>query len=74
MSLERTLRTPADIVDAGIASHDARDAIVRVGHMGWVHEPEMREALAAISNAASRLRRGESDGAGVAVQLAKAAS
>lgn len=31
MRLERTLRTPTDIVDAGIASQDARDAIVRVG-------------------------------------------
>lgn len=61
-------------VEAQAGQGHLADAIVRVGHMGWVHEPEMREALAAISDAASRLRRGESDGAGVAVQLAKAAS
>ena len=24
------------------------DQLVRIGHMGWVHEPEMREAIAAI--------------------------
>ena len=24
------------------------DRLIRVGHMGWVHEPEMREAIAAI--------------------------
>ena len=24
------------------------DQVVRIGHMGWVHEPEMREAIAAV--------------------------
>ncbi|MBW3632046.1 MAG: alanine--glyoxylate aminotransferase family protein [Chloroflexi bacterium] len=31
------------------------DRIIRVGHMGWVHEPEMRQAVSAIANACSRL-------------------
>lgn len=31
MSLERTLRTPADIADAGISTHDTRDALACVG-------------------------------------------
>lgn len=38
------------------------DALVRLGHMGWAHEPEMRHALAAVAAAAARLadaRNGE---------------
>jgi aspartate aminotransferase-like enzyme len=31
------------------------DRLVRVGHMGWVHEPEMLQATAAINDAAARL-------------------
>jgi aspartate aminotransferase-like enzyme len=31
------------------------DRLVRVGHMGWVHEPEMRQAVAAIADASARL-------------------
>ena len=31
------------------------DRIIRVGHMGWVHEPEMRQAIDAISDACARL-------------------
>ena len=31
------------------------DRIIRVGHMGWVHEPEMRQAIRAVAEASSRL-------------------
>jgi aspartate aminotransferase-like enzyme len=31
------------------------DRLIRVGHMGWVHEPEMRQAINAISAACTRL-------------------
>jgi aspartate aminotransferase-like enzyme len=31
------------------------DRLVRVGHMGWVHEPEMRQAVGAIVDAYARL-------------------
>src|SRR5215218_10838569 len=31
------------------------DRLIRVGHMGWVHEPEMRQAIDAIADACIRL-------------------
>jgi aspartate aminotransferase-like enzyme len=31
------------------------DLLIRVGHMGWVHEPEMRQAIDAIADACIRL-------------------
>jgi aspartate aminotransferase-like enzyme len=31
------------------------DLLIRVGHMGWVHEPEMRQAIDAIAEACVRL-------------------
>jgi aspartate aminotransferase-like enzyme len=31
------------------------DTLIRLGHMGWVHEPEMHQALVAIAAAAARL-------------------
>ena len=31
------------------------DRLIRVGHMGWVHEPEMRQAIDAIAAASARL-------------------
>ncbi len=31
------------------------DRLIRVGHMGWVHEPEMRQAINAIVEASARL-------------------
>jgi aspartate aminotransferase-like enzyme len=31
------------------------DRLIRVGHMGWVHEPEMRHAVGAIVDACARL-------------------
>jgi aspartate aminotransferase-like enzyme len=43
---------------------------VRIGHMGWVHEPEMRAALAAVAEASRRLA-GEVVDAPVAVGAAR---
>ena len=31
------------------------ERLIRVGHMGWVHEPEMRQAIDAIAEACARL-------------------
>jgi aspartate aminotransferase-like enzyme len=31
------------------------DQLIRVGHMGWVYEPEMRQAVDAIVDACARL-------------------
>ena len=31
------------------------DRLIRVGHMGWAHEPEMRQAIDAIADASARL-------------------
>jgi aspartate aminotransferase-like enzyme len=31
------------------------DRLIRVGHMGWVHEPEIRQAVDAIADASARL-------------------
>ena len=31
------------------------DRLIRVGHMGWVHEPELRQAIDAIVDACARL-------------------
>jgi aspartate aminotransferase-like enzyme len=31
------------------------DRLIRVGHMGWVHEPDMRQAIDAIAAASARL-------------------
>ena len=39
------------------------DSLIRVGHMGWVHELEMREAVAAIAAASERLTRSMEAGA-----------
>ena len=47
MSLERTLRTPADIMDAGIASQDVGEAIGRVGaRYAIAITPAMAELIA----------------------------
>ncbi len=32
------------------------ESLIRVGHMGWVHEPEMWEAMQAVTHAAARLK------------------
>jgi aspartate aminotransferase-like enzyme len=34
------------------------DQVVRIGHMGWVHEPEMREAIAAVKAVAEEICEG----------------
>jgi len=34
-----------------VGQGDLREALVRIGHMGWAHEPDLRDALAAIGNA-----------------------
>src|SRR5215212_909229 len=31
------------------------DRLIRIGHMGWVHEPEMRQAIDAVVDACARL-------------------
>jgi alanine-glyoxylate transaminase/serine-glyoxylate transaminase/serine-pyruvate transaminase len=31
------------------------DSLIRIGHMGWAHEPEMRQAIDAIADACARL-------------------
>lgn len=48
-------------VEAQGGQGDLADALLRLGHMGWVHEPEMRHAVAAVAAAARELseaRRG----------------
>jgi aspartate aminotransferase-like enzyme len=37
------------------------DRLIRVGHMGWVHEPEMRQAIDAVADASARLSSGHSE-------------
>ncbi len=49
-----TLRREYGVEAQGGQAHLA-DQIIRVGHMGWVHEREMREAITAIADACSRL-------------------
>jgi aspartate aminotransferase-like enzyme len=38
------------------------ESIIRLGHMGWVHEPEMQQALVAIAAAAARLASAPAEG------------
>jgi aspartate aminotransferase-like enzyme len=51
------LRREYNVEAQGGQAHLA-DRLVRVGHMGWVHEPEMRQAVAAIADATARLAQG----------------
>jgi aspartate aminotransferase-like enzyme len=37
------------------------DRVIRIGHMGWVHEPEMRQAIDAVAGALARLSSGHSE-------------
>jgi aspartate aminotransferase-like enzyme len=53
-SLLETLRRDYGVEAQGGQAHLA-DRLVRVGHMGWVHEPEMRQAIDAIVDACARL-------------------
>jgi aspartate aminotransferase-like enzyme len=48
------LRRDYDLEAQGGQAHLA-DRLVRVGHMGWVHEPEVRQAVDAIVEACARL-------------------
>lgn len=42
-------------VEAQAGQAHMADRLIRVGHMGWVHEPEMRQAIDAIADACTRL-------------------
>ncbi len=37
------------------------DRLIRIGHMGWVHEPEVRQAIDAVADAFARLSSGHSE-------------
>jgi aspartate aminotransferase-like enzyme len=59
-------------VEAQAGQAHLADRLIRVGHMGWVHEPEMRDAIAAIRAVTDRLversessRRDAQDNAGI---------
>jgi aspartate aminotransferase-like enzyme len=53
-SLLETLRRDYGVEAQGGQAHLA-DRLIRVGHMGWVHEAEMRQAIDAIVDACARL-------------------
>jgi aspartate aminotransferase-like enzyme len=48
------LRKQFGVEAQGGQAHMA-DELVRIGHMGWVHEPEMREAIAAVKAVAEEI-------------------
>jgi aspartate aminotransferase-like enzyme len=56
--LLETLRRDYGVEAQGGQAHLA-DRLIRVGHMGWVHEPEMRQAIDAIVDASARLSRAQ---------------
>jgi aspartate aminotransferase-like enzyme len=60
--LLETLRRDYGVEAQGGQAHLA-DRLIRVGHMGWVHEPEMRQAIDAIVDASARLPRAQRDSA-----------
>jgi aspartate aminotransferase-like enzyme len=60
--LLETLRLDYGVEAQGGQAHLA-DRLIRVGHMGWVHEPEMRQAIDAIVDASARLPRAQRDSA-----------
>jgi aspartate aminotransferase-like enzyme len=37
------------------------DRLIRIGHMGWVNEPEMRQAIDAVADASALLSSGHSE-------------
>jgi aspartate aminotransferase-like enzyme len=53
-SLLEMLRRDYGVEVQGGQAHLA-DRLIRVGHMGWAHEPEMRQAIDAIVDACARL-------------------
>jgi aspartate aminotransferase-like enzyme len=52
--LLEVLRRDYGVEAQGGQAHLA-DRLIRVGHMGWVYEPEMRQAIDAIAEASARL-------------------
>ncbi|HEX5498879.1 MAG TPA: alanine--glyoxylate aminotransferase family protein, partial [Thermomicrobiales bacterium] len=44
-------------VEAQAGQGAMADKLVRIGHMGWAHEPEIREAVAALADVAAAMRR-----------------
>ena len=50
------LRNDYNVELQGGQAHMA-DRLLRLGHMGWAHEPEIQQAMAAVRDAASRLRK-----------------
>jgi aspartate aminotransferase-like enzyme len=49
------------------------DSLIRIGHMGWVHEPEMRQAIAAITAVSARLGAEKSNSISVSAHQAQPA-
>jgi aspartate aminotransferase-like enzyme len=54
------LRRDYSVEAQGGQAHLA-DRLIRVGHMGWVHEPEMRQAIDAVADASALLSSGHSE-------------
>jgi aspartate aminotransferase-like enzyme len=61
-SLLETLRRDYGVEAQGGQAHLA-DRLIRVGHMGWVHEAEMRQAIDAIVDACARLSAADPESA-----------
>jgi aspartate aminotransferase-like enzyme len=61
-SLLELLRRDYGVEAQGGQAHLA-DRLIRVGHMGWVHEPEMRQAIDAIVDACARLTVADTESA-----------
>jgi aspartate aminotransferase-like enzyme len=59
------LRDDYNVEIQGGQAHMA-DALLRLGHMGWAHEPELYQAMAAVREATMRLR--ECDASRIAVE------
>ena len=57
----KTLRRDYGVEAQGGQAHLA-DRLIRLGHMGWVHEPEIRDAIGAITDICARLSAGGSGG------------
>lgn len=52
----KRMRSDYGIEIAGGQAH-LREAIIRIGHMGWSHEPELRRAVDALGEVTARLTR-----------------
>jgi aspartate aminotransferase-like enzyme len=53
------MRSDYNVEAQGGQAHLA-DRLVRVGHMGWAHEADIREAVAAVQDVAARLQQAAS--------------